>query len=336
MTQRLFTCLFAGATILAIAGCGDAGKASVVAVDGENVTKDEFNQYIATKRTVRVVIQGQVVEVPVAETLGFQALQELATQKIVMHMAADEGLMPTEKEIDAEIDFKKSLSPSFLNDLKAAGYTMGQIKREVAYSLCEERLLTRGITVDMAEVDQMMKDNPNQFIEPATIDVYQVLVLSEQRKQLVDQELRASQSFKAVAAKYNQDPGGERRQLQAANLREPLKSLIGEAGPGTTTDWIQSGSGFAKFYVEGRTEAKPMDMTPEKKEYLRRQIALSYGRQANDLPQQVSKSLRGSDVLVSEDEAVLKEMWKRFEDRLEKVSDDSLKKPTVEVTPGGN
>jgi hypothetical protein len=113
-----------------------------------------------------------------------------------------------------------------------------------------------------------------------------------------------------------------------------VKSLIADAPPGFVTDWLPSGTGFVKFYVEGRTEAKPMDMTPERKEYLRRQIALSYGRQANDLPQQVSKSLRGSDVLVSEDEAVLKEMWKRFEDRLEKVSEDSVKKPNVEVTPG--
>ena len=334
MTQRLSLCLFAGTALLALAGCGNAGKAAVVTVDGEAVDKDEFNQYIATKRTVRVVIQGQVVEVPVAETLGFQALQELATQKIVLHMAADEGLMPTDKEIEEEIEFKKALSPSFLNDLKAAGYTMGQIKREVAYSLCEERLLTRGITVGAEEVDQMIKENPDQFIEPATVDVYQILALSDQRKQMVDQELRTSQSFKAVAAKLNQDPSGERKQFPVNQLRDPVKSLIENAPPGFVTDWLPSGTGFVKFYVEGRTEAKPMDMTPERKEYLRRQIALSYGRQANDLPQQVSKSLRGSDVLVSEDEAVLKEMWKRFEDRLDKVSEDSVKKPNVEVTPG--
>jgi parvulin-like peptidyl-prolyl isomerase len=328
--------MVAGATVLALTGCSGSGDSSaVVTVDGEDVTKEQFNQYISTKRTVRVVVQGQVVEVPVAETLGFQAMQELATQKVVMHMAADEGLMPTADEVEAEIEFKKAITPSFLNDLKAAGYTMGQIRREVTYSLCEERLLTRGIKVDMAEVDKMIKENPAQFMEPATLDVYQILVLSEQRKAMVDQELRTSQSFKAVAAKLNQDPSGERKQLPVAQLRDPFKTIFADARPGFVTDWIPSGTGFVKMYLEGRTEAKPIEMTPEKKEYLRRQIAMSYGRQANDLPKKVADRLRSSDVMVSENEAVLKEMWKRFEDRLEKVSDDSLTKPDVEVKPGG-
>ncbi len=330
MTSRLFACSFAALALIATFGC--KGETDVVTVNGEPVTMDEFNQYISTKRTVRVVVQGQVVEVPVAETLGFQALQELATQRIVMHMAADEGLLPTDAEVEEEMKFRTALNQSYIKELTAAGYTLGQIRQEVKYSLSEERLLTRGISVEMAEVEELIKNNPDQFMEQAMIDVYQIFALSEDRKKLVDTELRSSQSFKAVAAKYNQDPSGERRQLPVDGLQEPLKSLLGPAKPGTVTDWVQTGSGWRRFYVEARTEKKAMDLSPERKEYIRRQLALSYGRQANDLARKVADRLRSSDVAVSEDEAILKDMWKRFEDRLEKTADDE-KKANVQVSP---
>jgi hypothetical protein len=317
MTPRLAPVLLTGIALLALAGCG-GDKNSVVSVDGEGITFDEFHQYLTTKRTVRVVVQNQVVEVPVAETLAFQALQELATRKLVMHMAADEGLMPSEKEVEAEIEFKKKINPRFLTDLKASGYTMGQIRSEVAYGLCEERLLTRGINVEMSEVDKLIKENPEQFIEPAMVAVYQIQVLSESQKQQVDRELGGSQPFKVVATKYTQDPLGPRKQYAINRLEEPLKSALADKPVGYITPWMTVGTSQVRFYVDERTKEKPVDMTPEKREMLRRQVALNYGRQANDLAEQVTDRLRGSDVRVSEDETMLKDMWKRFKDRLEK------------------
>ncbi len=322
--------LLAGIVLIALAGCG--GAKDVVSVDGEQVSMDEFHQYLTTKRTVRVVVQNQVVDVPVAETLAFQALQELATQKLIMHMAADEGLLPTEKEVEDEIDFKTKINPKYLTDLKGSGYTMGQIRREVTYSLCEERLLTRGIKVDKSEVDKLIKENPDQFIEPATIVAYQILALSESKKNQVDAELSASTPFKTVATKLTQDPQGAPKQYAVAQLQEPLKSAFADKPIGYVTPWIPVGNGFVKFYIDARTEAKSIDMTPEKRELLRRQVALTYGRQANDLAQQVADKLRGSDVRVSDDEAMLKDMWKRFKDRLEKRAEDAETAPVAAPT----
>lgn len=330
MTPRHLTVAVAALALIAASGCGggNEGKA-VVTVDGEAVTNEEFHQYLTTKRTVRVVVQNQIVEVPVAETLAFQALQELATQKLILHMAADEGLLPTEKEVEAEIEFKKKINPNYLSDLKAAGYSMGQIRREVMYSLSEERLLTRGIKVESSEIDKMIKDNPEQFIEPATVGVYEVMVMSEARKAQVDQELAASQPFKTVATKHTQNPNGPRQQYAVARLQEPLKTALEGKPVGFVTDWISVGNGFVRYFIDSRTEEKAMDMTPEKREMLRRQVALSYGRQANDLAEQVTQKLRGSDVRISEDEATLKDMWKRFKDRLEKRAEDAETAPTA-------
>ncbi len=324
MTPRLSLAIFAGIAVLSLIGCGGGGNSNaVVTVDGEGVSFDDFHQYLTTKRTVRVVVQNQVVEVPVAETLAFQALQELATQKLVMHMAADEGLMPSEKEVEAEIEFKKKINPRFLTDLKSSGYTMGQIRREVAYGICEERLLTRGIDVDMSEVDKMIMENPTDFIEPATITVYQILVLSDVKRKQVDDELAASQPFKTVATKHTQDPQGARKQYAVARLEEPIKGALADKPIGYITPWLTVGNSQVRFFIDERTAEKKIEMTEDKKEMLRRQVAISYGKQANDLSNQVAARLRGSDVRVSEDETMLKDMWKRFKDRLEKRAEDA-------------
>ena len=292
---------------------------NVATVDGEAISAADFNQYLGTKRTVRVVVQGQVTDLPVSDTLGFQALQDLATQRIVMHMAADEGLLPTDKEVEDEISFKTSLNPRYLTDLKAIGYEMGQIRDDVKFSLCQERLLTRGIHVDESEVDRLIKEHPEQFMQPASADVYQIYVLSLSQKNAVDAVLKSQQSFKAIAAKYNQAPEGEHVSIRIDRLPDSIKKEVDNTPVGGQTDWLTAGGGFRKYFIEGKTEAKMVDMTPERKEFTRRQIALNYGRQANDLNQQILAKLKSSDVVVSDDDPQLKDMWKRMEDRLDKI-----------------
>ncbi len=320
MKHSTLLILSLAAALVLLTGCG--GEKAIANVDGESITAEEFNQYLATKRNVRVIVQGQVVDVPVSESLGFQALQELATQKVVLSLAKEANFAPTEADIEKEIDFKNGVNPRFLTDLKNSGMSLGQIRREVAYSIAEERLLTRGIKVRMDEVDQMIKDKPDQFTEPATVDAYQIFVMTQARKALVDKEIKAGQAFKAVSAKYNQSQSGSKIRLQTNKVVDPVKSVIQNAKVGSTTEWITVNGGFNRFYIESKTEAKPIEMTPEKKEYLRRQIAMSRGRQANDLAKQVAEKLRKADINISDDEEVLKTMWKRFEERLEKSADE--------------
>lgn len=302
-----------------LVGCG--GESELATVDGETITIEEFNEYLASKRTVRARIQGQVVEVQVDATLGFQALQELTTRKLVLHMAADEGVKLGKKEIDAEIKFRTALNPNYVGNLRDLGYTMGQIKDEVRYSLAEEGLLTRGIKVGDAELEKWIKDHPEQLEQPAVAEVYQVFVLTQAAKDEVDQALNSAQAFKSVANRFNQAPEGHHLNLTINRLTEPIKSIIEDAPIAATTEWVETAGGHKRFYVEKRTEATKIVMTSDLKESIRRQIALSYGRQANDLSVELVKRLKSSDVVISGDYEMLKATWDEFEDRIE----DALK-----------
>lgn len=302
-----------------LAGC--SSKADLAMVENDAITIDEFNEYLATKRTIRAVIQGQVIEVQVSETLGFQALQELTTRRLVLHMAADEGMKPTTKDVSEEIKFRTALNPSYIDNLRFLGYSMGQIKKEVAYSLAEERLLTRGITVDDAELDKWINDNPQQLENPAVAEVYQVFVLSEQAKDEVDAALGSAQSFKSVANRFNKAPQGYHINMALKGLAEPIKSIIENAPIASKTEWVETAGGFVRYYVEQRTEATKIELTNDLRESIRRQIALSYGRQANDLSVELVKRLKSADITVSDDYEMLSNTWDRFEDRIE----DALK-----------
>jgi len=304
-----------------LAGCG--GEAEIASVDNDPISMDEYYQLLATKRTVRVVVQGQVVEVQVAETLGFQVLQELATQKIVMHMAADAGLAPTTDDVEAQIDFNTKINPRYLDTLRDLGYSMAQIRREVAFQLAEERLLTRGIKVKMEEVEKLIREEPEQFMQPAIVDFYQVFVLSQERMDQVDAELAAAQPFKVVAAMYNQAPEGERVTLRLDSLPASVRETLENAPIGRTTDWVATAGGFKRYLIQSRTEATMPEMTDTRKELIRRQLALAYGRRANDLPRHVALKLRSSEVRVSDDEPTLKGLWDRFEDRLDTAMETS-------------
>ncbi len=306
---------------VAVLGCGGGSKNSLATVSGDSISRDDFYQHMMTKGRIRVIVQNQVVEVPVADTLAFQALQDLVTQQVIVQMATDEGLNPSDEEVEDEINFKKALQPTFLDDLKARGYTMGQIRRDIKADLCQERLLTKGIEVTAEEVDKLIEENPEQFMNAARADVYFVFVLNQEQMDEVDTALGSAQKFKAVAAQYSKTTGASESQgrypIQVVNsMPEQVQNIVNSTAVGGVSDWIASGEGFAKFYIEGKTDAEPIDMTSQRKEYLRRQIAIDRGRAAKDLSAKVAERMRTADIKISEDDPTLEQLWDRYVDRL--------------------
>ena len=313
--------LFPVLTLAFLAGCGGDSSKAIVTVDGEEVSYEEFHQHLQTKQTVRVIVQGQIVELPVSETMAFQALQDMVSRTVIVQMAMDENLVPTEEEIEQEINFQKAINPSFLDNRKALGFTMGQIRETIKAELCQYRLFTKGIEVPIEEVKELIEQNPDQFVNPARADVYFIYVLNEAEKSEVDTALASAQKFKAVAAQYSRAAQASqtngRFPVQALNSMDlVVREVVEATAIGGTSDWVDYNAGFAKFYVESKTEAAPIDMTDERMEYVRRQIALGRGKAANDLPQRVAKRIREANIKITEDDPNLEQLWDQYIERL--------------------
>jgi parvulin-like peptidyl-prolyl isomerase len=325
--------------VMALAGCGNKGGGSggggglLATVNNDPITLDQFHKYLEYKPQVNVVTNNnQVAQAQVAGTLGLLAFEDLLRQKLLLQMAKDEGVFPTDQDIQKELEFQKKRNPDFVKELQARGLKLAEIRESLTVDIATERLITKGIKVEMPEVDKFIQDNPKSFVDPATVDMLWVFVKDKANEGSVDDELRAGQAFAAVAKRYSQFPGAATNQRfpqrVISAMPKEIQKLVDKTGEAQQTEWLTLSDGFAKFYVEKKEGEKPIVMDDTKKEFLRRQIALERGRKATDLDAKLQERLKSAKIDVKYDD--MKELWKRAEEQL-KQSDLNAKTPT-----GGN
>jgi parvulin-like peptidyl-prolyl isomerase len=230
-------------------------------------------------------------------------------------MAEDEGVAPKSEDVDAEIAFRTKLNPGFVNQQTSAGITLQQIKDALLVQLAQERLLTKGITVTMPEVEDYIKKNPKQFEDPATAELQWVVVKDEATKAKVDQALTTGQDFQKVALTYSIDPnlkqnGGKFPQTRIDQMVEPIRKAVEATPTGKQTAWIKFNDGQAKFLVEKKEAAKPTTISEAQKQYVQR----------------LRDKLKETKITV--DYEPLKPMWAKTEEQLKKSA-------TTNVSTGG-
>ena len=314
-----------GLAALALTGCGGGSK-KIATVNGETISEEEFINWLQFKPKVNVVLaNGQVAEASVSETLGYQALQDLIRNKLIMQYAKDKNVMPTEADIDKEIAFRRKQNPQFLANLTGAGLSVAQVKDQMKIELARERVLTSGIEVTNLEVDSYIKRNPKEFKTPAMCDMLWVFVRSKDKKAKVDTALHSMQAFGTVASRYSDFEGGANNGRFPQNEIEGMNPLIREkvvnkVPENATSEWIQLQDGWAKFYVEKKTPSKEITIDETVKENVRRRIAMQQGVSAIDLDSRLLERMKKSEIEVSK--AGLKERWKVAMDRLNSLNLD--------------
>jgi hypothetical protein len=276
-------------------------------------------------------------------------MQDLVSRTALFQMAKDEGVSPSTKDIEDEIAFQKKLDPNFLTIYQRRGLNMGQIREEVRFSLVQERLITKGITVTMDEVDEWLKNNPEATVVPESADLSWILAKTPEQKAQVDLALKNGGKFSEVAVKLSQAPNAaivngrylpERGSIPINKLSEkpPLRQAVMNAAVGSDTAWIQFNEGWAKFHVDAKNPPKKMDVTPERKINIQRNIALQRGNKASDLRKRLVERIKNSDIVVRRDS--LKESWKNFADMLRKQADQTTggtaPAPSGDAATGGD
>lgn len=308
-------------------GGGGARGATIAVVNGDPISEADLLAHLRRKNTVTAIIQGQVVSgINTAGTLGLLGLEDLVRQRIVMQLAKDQGVWPTEADVERELQLKKDQDPRYVSTLNQSGLTLEQIKQSLRIDLAFENLITKGQNVTMEDVERYLQDNPNELIEPAQIGLL-IIQVQESDREAVDQALRQGEQFNAVAARYNvnpqfrsnrgQFPVSVRNELRA-NLQPEVFEIIDNTPELRTTDWIRFGDTWAKFYVERRTEEREIEPDAKMKERMRRALAVRRGQMANDVGRQIVNKLRDSirDKTIIIEDSVLKFQWDRLADQI--------------------
>jgi len=339
--KRTYTNAFAATLFLGIAamighGCGKGAAAggNLAVVNGEAISLDEYHSYLERKSSVQVITQMGPQEARVFGSLGLQGLRDLINRRIVLQIAKDEQVMPTDKEINEELDFQTKRRPSFVKTLTASGMTLDQIRADLALDLAQEKILTKGITVTPDEVSKFIKENPKKFATPEQAQLLWIVVKGADKKSQVDADLGAGQPFGVVAGRYSEAPnarqsGGMYNESVVEKFPPRLRGIIAKTDELKTTDWLADGANFVKFYVQKKVKEKPVLIDDTLKEAVRRDLAKQRGSQANDLAKRMQDKLKTAKIDVQVPQ--LKDAWDRAFDALlkEQVSPSTSTAPAV-------
>ncbi|MDX2066401.1 MAG: peptidylprolyl isomerase [Fimbriimonadaceae bacterium] len=301
---------------LMVVGCGGGGSGSapVAIVNNDPVTSEEFNAYLARKRTVTVMGPQGPIDLQVTGSLGLQALRDMVNRKLLLQIAKDQGVAPTEDAVKKEIDFQQKRDPQFVKKLTGAGMSLEQINQDLKVDLARFNLVTKGITVTPADVDKYIKDNPQEFVTPAQVELYFIQVSSDKAKTEVDTALKQGTTFPIAASRYSEAPGARTSQGRfpitlVSELPPALARIVNDAKVGSPTNWVKDGQNWLRFFVQNKQQEKKISIDETIKEAVRRRIAEMRGGQANDLTKSLQERLKSATVEVKTPSLV--EGWKQ-------------------------
>jgi len=345
------------------AGCGGGGgDTSVIAtVNGEKITKDQYVKKLETMTTIRAInpaqapVQpGQVGQVQVSDSLASQALTSLIDEALTVQTAKDEGVLPSKEDVDQEQRLMESLNPNYVKNLKAMGFTLEEIRRQLLIRLAERNLLIRGVPKkSLADAKKYIAEHPEEFTVPAMARLRWIVLEDPNLRAEVDRELGSGITFGAVAGKYSTavnaraengafPPGNGPQptpQVIPDNPDNPFWKAVKETPKGRMTGWIEiPGNGkmtYVKLLIEDKTEKTVKKLSPAEEEMVRRALEEREARDANDLSNLYLQKLLKAKVEINV--PYLKATWEmqmqRIKDRAARM-EEKIGAPAQPSAPG--
>lgn len=303
-----------------LVGCGKSGGGSdmVATVNGETITKDEYIARLERMNQVLVQTQQGPVQVQVAQPLSFQAMNDLVKESLIMQMAKEQGVLPTERDVNDELTLQTTKRADFVSSMTSQGYTLTDIKNALKTSLARHNLLCKGITITDAQVDAYIKDNPKQFETPATVDMTWIVLKDAADKSKVDSEIKTGQTFAVIAKRFTTAQTGP--QFPNRNYDQfpaKLKAIVDKLNENGTSDWVQDGTSFVKFHIEKKTPAGKMEVKPWMKTEIKRLLAEQKASAAKDLGKDLLDRLKQAKIAINR--PGLKELFDRASQNLKEA-----------------
>lgn len=310
---------------IVLSGCGKSGGGdeSIATVNGERISKDEYIAYLEHKVQVLVQTPQGPVNLQVAAPLNFQALNDIVSQKLLVQLAKQEGVLPTDTDVNNELQLRTSMRADFVRALTDQGFSLSDIKNELMIGLCRHKLLSKGVTITDAQVDEFIKSNPAKFMTPRYCDMSFIKVNSEAEKTKVDSELRTGQTFTVVAKQYSAIANPMYPQREYDKYSAQLKALADKMGENGTSEWVKEGTSFFKFHMEKNTPPTKIEIKDWMKIQIQRELADQKGAAAQDLDKKLMDLRKNATVVVTK--AGLKE---KFEQLSRQLKESDMKNST--------
>jgi foldase protein PrsA len=163
-----------------VSGCS---RGVVAVVNGEKITEDEFIREMEKR-------------------IGKQVLVDMVNRAMLEQAAREQGLAPTEQDVDAELARRKQRLPdesTFNRLLLQQGLTLEDYRDMLRMEMSLERLLSAGVQVTEAEAREFFDKNREHYSTPALVNYSLIVVGSKKDAEAVIAELKKGADFAALA-----------------------------------------------------------------------------------------------------------------------------------------
>jgi len=199
--------------------------------------------------------------------VGPQVLRQMVTEELALQYAAKQGVTPLDLEIEAKYQ-EAGKSANFADNLKKSFQTPEDVKHAVKTNLARSAVITKGISVSDADVQNFYKvntdtKNPNaRYYRPDAVQVAAIISDKEADINNAVHELATGVAFADVARKYSKDKSSANggvlppiRRGQMNSQKFPgLQNQLFSLKPNQQIDKIKVGNTFWLVRCIGRTQ----------------------------------------------------------------------------------
>lgn len=254
--------LLIGAIVLSymgIIGQKDRMADEVATVDGGTITKENVYDILY-------------------QQFGKDAIEKLISDRLVENKAKAGNVTVSDAELNAEIDRIKKNFPSeaeFSNQLKEAGVTIDDVKKDLRSTLYLRKLLEKGNPITEDSLKKYFQENKASLDTPEQRRASHILVKTKEEAQAVKKRLDKGEDFVKVAKEKSIDPsaqnGGDLGLFGRGQMVKPFEDVAFKLEVNQVSDIVQTEYGFHIIKVAEKIIGKSFSFE-EKKEEVRAAI----------------------------------------------------------------
>jgi foldase protein PrsA len=237
------------ALCVSLAACNNGGGGNVAAVNGQGVSRADFDKKLESS--------------PAAK----QVLSQLVQQQLLDQYARDKKIDVTQAEIDKKKDETKArMQPGqFDQVVKSQGLTDADLNQIFKQQVVIEKAVGPQIHVTDSDIKAYFDKNRSLFDKPAQVRARHILLADQAKAKDVLAKLKAGGSWDALAKQYSTDPaskdkGGELGFFGRGQMVGPFQDAAFAAKVNQIVGPVKSPFGYHIIQVEEKKAAQPASL----------------------------------------------------------------------------
>ena len=244
------------------------------------------------------------------EMAGRYIIKQMISDKLVEQLAKDQGVYPTEAQINKKIDFfKKQSGGDVRKALAQRGMTLEDLKRQITVQQSLVNVVTKGINIPDDQVkkayDEALKAKNSPFIRPEGTKISGIFCKDKKKAEKAYKLLSEGNEFGTVAMQYSESPSGKQAQGVLGWVSKGMQGVPKQVSDiafslpiGKFSKPILVTGMWVVFKADQR-RPKKITTYDEVKDMIREQLAIGEGSKKKTFPDAMVRFTKKADISIN-------------------------------------